>query len=265
MPFFDEKGRLLGFRGITRDITERKRNEEQQKENYKKVQKANEKLQVVGSLTRHDVINKLSSINAQAYLVRKKYGDDPQIAKAMDTIRLAVEQTNKLFEFSKLYERIGSEELTAIDVQGTFNEAKSLLGASQVEFSCNCNGLKVLADSMLLQVFYNLIDNSLKHGQKVTEITLDCITNETEDKLVYRDNGVGVPIESKEKIFVNAFSADGKSGHGLYLVRRIIEEYGWSIKETGIQEVGARFEITMPKDTLEITMPKVTSVDAMQV
>lgn len=258
MPFFDEAGKLLGFRGITRDITERKRNEEQQKINYNKMQKANEKLQVVGSLTRHDVINKLSSINAQAYLVKKKFGDNSDITKAMDTIRLAIEQSNKLFEFSKLYERIGSEELKSIDVLGAFNEAKSLLGASQIKSVCNCNNLKVQADSMLLQVFYNLIDNSLRHGQKVTEIQLSCISNETEDRLVYSDNGVGVATKVKEKIFANAFSADGKSGHGMYLVRRIIEEYGWYIKETGTPQEGARFEFIIPKRRLEISMPNIT-------
>ena len=265
MPFFDENKNLLGFRGITRDITERKRNEEQQKINYKKIQKANEKLQVVGSLTRHDVINKLSSINAHAYVVKKKFGENPDIARAMDTIRLAVEQSNKLFEFSKLYEKIGSEELTAIDIQDTFTAAKNLLGTSQVKLTCNCNGLKVSADSMLLQVFYNLIDNSLKHGMHVTAIGLECITNEEEDILIYSDNGVGVPEESKKKIFENAITADGKSGHGLYLVRKIIEEYGWSIKETGTQDIGARFEITIPRGGPLIDMPKVTSVEGLKI
>jgi PAS domain S-box-containing protein len=77
VPFFDETGKLLGFWGITRDITARKNSEEQQKINLKKMQKANEKLQVVGSLTRHDIINKLSNINAQAYLVKKEITQSP--------------------------------------------------------------------------------------------------------------------------------------------------------------------------------------------
>lgn len=227
------------------------------------MQKANEKLQVVGSLTRHDVINKLATINAQAYLVKKKFGDNPQIAQAMDTIKLAVEQSNKLFEFSKFYERIGSEELTVLDIQETFNGATKLLAATHVKFKCSCD-LKVQADSMLLQVFYNLIDNSLKHGAKVTEIRLDCSTSETEERLIYSDNGDGVPANSKEKVFAKAFSADGKSGHGLYLVRKIVEEYGWSIKETGIPGVGARFEVTIPKAKPQVAMPNVTSVDTLQ-
>lgn len=118
---------------------------------------------------------------------------------------------------------------------------------------------------MLLQVFYNLIENSLKHGQKVTEVQLDCTTSETEDRISYSDNGVGVHANSKEKIFANAFSVDGKSGHGLYLVRKIIEEYGGSIKEKGIPDVGARFEIIIPKGGPLIAMPKITSVEGMKI
>jgi signal transduction histidine kinase len=116
---------------------------------------------------------------------------------------------------------------------------------------------------MLLQVLYNLIDNSLKHGMRVSEIQLDYIATETDDKIIYSDNGIGVPTKSKERIFANTFSADGKSGHELYLVRKIIEEYSWSIKETGTPEEGARFEITIPKPTQPTAMPKVTSVEEM--
>lgn len=228
------------------------------------MQKANEKLQVVGGLTRHDVINKLSIINAQAYLVKKKFGDNPQIVKAMDTIKLAVEQSNKLFEFSKHYEKIGSEELTNLDIPETFSQAKNLFSASEVKFTCNCNNLRVMADSLLLQAFYNLIDNSLKHGQKVTQIQLDWSTEETVDKLVYSDDGVGISENLKEKVFANAFSRDGKSGHGLYLVRKIVEEYGWSIKETGVPNAGARFEIIIPKANPSAVMPPATSGEYMK-
>jgi signal transduction histidine kinase len=83
-----------------------------------------------------------------------------------------VEQSNKLFEFSSLYERIGVEELTEIDVGDCFDQASALMPVLSVEIINNCRGLVVLADSLLRQVFYNLIDNSLKHGSKVTRIQL---------------------------------------------------------------------------------------------
>ncbi len=246
-PFFDDQGALLGFRGVTRDITERKKNEEKQKLNCTKTQQANEKLQVVGGLTRHDITNKLSSIKIQTYLIKKKFGDNPELVKAIEGIELAVEQSNKLFEFSSLYERIGVEELTQIDVGDCFDQAKALMPVLSVEIINNCRGLAVLADSLLRQVFYNLIDNSLKHGSKVTRIQLDYRQNGSALYLIYTDNGVGVTQGDKDKIFENGFGPNGATNHGLQLVKKMIEAYGWSIKEAGTPGLGASFEIVIRK------------------
>ncbi len=264
-PFFDDQGKLLGFRGITRDITERKTNEENQSIFLKKLQKANEKLQVVGSLTRHDVTNKLSSIRAQTYLIKKKFGDNPELVKAIGGIELAVEQSDRLFEFSRLYERIGAEALSPVNVWESFNQAKDLLSIVSVEIVNNCHGLTVSADSLLRQVFYNLIDNSLKHGKKITQINLDYRKDESAIILIYQDNGVGIPLEAKDKIFEAGFSTSGGSGLGLQLVKKIIEEYGWSIKETGIPGLGAKYEIMIPLNEYKVPLPKVNSIEDMSV
>ena len=52
-----------------------------------------------------------------------------------------------------------------------------------------CQGLEVVADSLLKQLFYNFIDNSLKHGEKVTQIRLHYTKDDDGVKLVYEDNG----------------------------------------------------------------------------
>lgn len=247
-PFFDDQGALLGFRGVTRDITERKKNEEQQKRNCTKTQQANEKLQVVGGLTRHDITNKLSSIKIQTYLIKKKFGDNPELVKAIEGIELAVAQSNKLFEFSSLYERIGAEELTQIDVEDCFDQARALMPDLSVQIINSFRGLVVLADSLLRQVFYNLINNSLKHGSKVTQIQLDYRQNNSVLYLIYSDNGVGVPQGVKDKIFEEGFGTNGATNHGLQLVKKMIEAYGWPIKEAGNPGLGAMFEIVIRKN-----------------
>jgi signal transduction histidine kinase len=75
----------------------------------------------------------------------------------------------KIFDFAKMYEQIGVEERTYINVEGTFKEAVALLsGFLNVKVVNDCRGLSLLADSFLRQLFFNLIDNSLKHGKKAT-------------------------------------------------------------------------------------------------
>ena len=64
-------------------------------------------------------------------------------------------------------------------------------------------------------------------------------------KLIYEDDGAGIPNTEKKKIFEEGY---GKAtGHGLYLIKKLCEVYGWTIKETGKQGKGAQFTITIPK------------------
>ena len=149
------------------DITALKMMEEKLREDHAKLEIANEKLQVVGSLTRHDVKNKHSVIAANMYLLKKQISDRPELLKYLAGIDLAVNQSEKIFEFSRLYEKIGSEEPSMIDVSENFEEAIKLLPeTNKLSIVNDCKGLKLLADSMLRQLFYNLIDNSLKHGEE---------------------------------------------------------------------------------------------------
>ena len=66
---------------VARNITERKEAEKKLKENNPRIELMNEKLRVVGSLTRHDVRNKLSAVNGYTYLLKKKHADQADIVK----------------------------------------------------------------------------------------------------------------------------------------------------------------------------------------
>ena len=118
-----------------------------------------------------------------------------------------------------------------------------------------------MADSLLRLFFYNLIDNSLKHGEKVSQIRFysekikkhEGDVEETGEyglKLVYEDNGIGIPMAKKEKIFKEVYGKG--TGYGLYLLRKMCEVYGWTIRETGKQGKGARFIISIPKESARL-------------
>lgn len=91
-----------------------------------------------------------------------------------------------------------------------------------------------------------MIDNSLKHGEKVTQVRLYYLKDPSEITLFYEDDGVGIPDDSKTKLFGEGFTTGGGTGLGLAMLRKILQVYGWSIKETGTPGNGARFEITIP-------------------
>ena len=110
-----------------------------------------------------------------------------------------------------------------------------------------CYGLTVLADSLLRSLFYNLIDNSLKYGQKLSRIRIYYEKKDGELKLNYEDDGVGIAWDAKPKIFDEGYTTGKGSGYGLYLVKRMMEVYGWAIQETGTPGKGAQFTIAIPK------------------
>ena len=239
--------KTIGFQAITRDITERKQAEKALKETLEKVQTLNEKLEVVGKLTRHDIRNKLQVITSNVYLAKQMLTGDHETLEHLSEIESAVGQVGKIFEFARIYEKLGMEKLAYIDAEKSLKEAvmqfSDLHGAKIVN---DCHGLTVLADSLLRQIFYNLIHNSLKHGEKVSRIRVYYEeVGKGKLKLVYDDDGVGIPKAEKKKIFREGYGKG--TGYGLYLIGKMCEVYGWTIKETGKEGKGAQFTMSIPK------------------
>ena len=209
--------------------------------------RVNEKLGVVGSLTRHDVRNKLSAVTGYAYLLKKKHSDEVDVVEGLGKMEVAVRESMKIFDFAKMYEQLGAEELVLTDVEAKIDEATNLFSGSLPKIINDCEGLEVIADSLLKQLFYNLLDNSLKHGGKVTQIRLHLTKDGDGIKLFYEDDGVGIPGANKPKLFPEGFTTGKSTGLGLFLIKKMVEVYGWKISEEGEPGKGARFAISIPK------------------
>jgi two-component system cell cycle sensor histidine kinase/response regulator CckA len=236
------EGQLVGYVGVYKDISVLKNAEE-------KLETMNEKLRVVGELTRHDVRNKLSTITGNIYLSKKKLPEHTDVLERFKEMELACEQIVRIFNFAKDYEMLGAEELTYIDVENAVQKAVSLFSDLKgVKIANQSHGLTVLADTLLRQLFYNLIDNSLRYGVKISQIRIHY--GKTEGKhlrLVYQDDGVGIAQTAKPKLFQEGYTTSNGSGHGLYLIKKMTEVYGWTIEENGQPGRGAKFVITVPR------------------
>jgi len=229
--------------GIARDISERKRIEAALKT-------MNEKLRVVGGLTQHDVRNKLSTMLGRIYLVKEKLSDYHEALVDLDEVQSAIGEAERILDFARIYETLGIEDLTDVNVSDKIKEAISLRPEVQsalqgVKIVDETKGLTVLADSLVRHLFYNLIHNSIMHGQNVGQITIRYSQGNEGLKLICEDNGVGINKVEKEKIFEKGYGKG--TGFGLYLIRMICEVYGWTIKETGKARKGAQFTMTIPR------------------
>jgi PAS domain S-box-containing protein len=254
-PIFNEEGVFVGAASIATDITSQKSTEadltfslESLSNSLDKIAELNEKLRVVGSLTRHDVRNKLSTVTAYAYLLKKRHSDQVDIVDGLGKMEQAVKQTSRIFDFAKMYEQIGEEELTYVDAEEKLKEAAALFSGPIPTVMNECHGSKVLADSFLRQMFFNFIDNTIKYGKKTKTIRVHFERADQDSiKLVYEDDGVGVPSENKPRLFSEVFSTGGSTGFGLFLIKKMMDVYGWQIQENGKPGEGAKFIITIPK------------------
>lgn len=205
---------------------------------------AEEKINVVGRLTRHDALNKFSVIINNVYLAKLHVSDKGKLLKYFDAIELAVDQIKEIFNFASVYEKIGVDKLTLVDVGDCIEVAKKTVGLEKIKLLNECVGITVLADSLLVSVFYNLMHNSILHGKSVKQIRIYSEQNNEVIKLFFEDDGIGIPPNQKALIFKEGYGK--KTGYGLYLIQKICETYGWTIKETGKMKNGAKFEIIIP-------------------
>jgi len=233
--------------GIVTDISELKKAQKDLNQTMNELVRVNEKLSVVGSLTRHDVRNKLSAVTGYTYLLKKKHKDQADIVEGLCKIEQAVADSERIFEFAKMYEQLGVEELSYVDVGQAVDEAASLFSGLNIKVINECHGRSVLADSCLRQMFYNFIDNTRKYGVNATTIK---VYYEQEDsggfRLIFEDDGLGISSENKLKLFKEGFSTGASTGFGLFLIKKMIDVYGWTITEEGEPGKGVKFKLTIP-------------------
>jgi signal transduction histidine kinase len=146
---------------------------------------------------------------------------------------------------------IGLEELVPVDVGKIIQNAVNLISDLKgVKVENQCMGFEVIADSLLTQVIYNLIDNTLKYGEKVSTISISAQKFDKDSfKLIYKDDGAGIADQFRENLFEKGCGRG--TGLGLYLIRTISEVYGWTIKETGQAGKGVQFEFTIPNEKVK--------------
>jgi signal transduction histidine kinase len=101
-----------------------------------------------------------------------------------------------------------------------------------------------MADPLVGRVFYNLVENSIRHGDGVKRIRVSAEPRGDAMLVVYEDDGVGIKDEDRAHIFEKGFGRN--SGYGLFLIREILAITGITIEEKGKAGKGVRFEMTVP-------------------
>ncbi|WP_319580868.1 response regulator [uncultured Methanospirillum sp.] len=227
---------------LSYEITERKRIEGA-------LSQANSKLNLLSSITRHDMKNILMAI--RGYHDLSIIGNpDPAFKTYLDKETDLFAKLANQIEFTKLYEELG----TYGAVWTPLSMVKGIVfpKSQAIDLTITPEALKyeIFADPLIEKVFYNLFENSVRHGGGVTCISLSAEPDGDNLRVCVNDNGSGVTDEEKEQIFMRGYGKN--TGLGLFLVREILSITDISITEIGREGEGACFELIIPTDAFRI-------------
>ncbi len=213
--------------------------------NYREaLQKANEKLNLLSDITRHDILNHLTSLLGYLELMKDESPEEaPFYIVKIEELAKTIETQ---ISFTSDYQHMGVLAPRWQRIDRIIRDVSVQSGHFGLEIESATGPVEVYADPLLTKVFVNLIDNALRHGDHSSRIAISFHQTGTGGVIVFEDNGKGVPDDLKEKIFNRGFGRN--TGYGLFLVRAILDITGIAIHETGVEGNGARFEISMGPD-----------------
>ncbi len=207
----------------------------------------------------HEIKNPLTPIQLSAERMRRKLAalDEPQselVRECTTTIIGEVESLKNLVDEFSQFARMPAPRAVPTDLHQLLNEALSLYDglftdvAIERRFDTDIPFVRVDPEQ-LRRVVINLVDNAVeaidRNGTIVLETALD--TANSLVRVTVADDGAGIPLEEREKLFLPYYSTKGRgSGLGLAIVRRIVAEHGGNIDVTDNLPRGTRFTIELP-------------------
>ncbi len=205
---------------------------------------ANKKLTLLSGITRHDIISQLTVLQLYLEILENKLPDS-SYHEYFKKIGIATDRISSIVRFTQEYEKIGVNTPVWVDVSAIVDAAKKegVSGHLRLVNDLPAN-IEVFSDALIANVCYNIIDNAVRYGGKITTIRFSVEDPGDYHLIVCEDDGEGVAVEEKEKIFDRGFGKN--TGFGLALSRDILAVTGITIKETGEPGKGARFEIMVP-------------------
>lgn len=201
----------------------------------------NDKLNTVSGITRHDISNQIMVLKGNLLLLEQHQADN-RVRELCMRMNRSVDIISRTIEIARDYEITGVNAPIWQEIAPLVRK----LPSTMVSIDKNVYGLSLFADPLLEKIFFNLLDNSEKHGGGVDRINVTCIHEKDGVRLVWEDNGMGIPVDAKGSLFRSPTNTDRV--HGLYLIRKILNSTGIQIEETGILGKGARFEIIVPSN-----------------
>ena len=232
--------------------------EVQKQENLEKLASLGD---VAGGIA-HDFKNVLSGISGRLSLAEIEAAGVGELPRLLSEVQQAVERGNRLTNQLLTFAKGGAPEIIPLQLANfVATEAEFAAAGSALRFQYRVEDdlWAVAADpGQLAQVVQNLVVNAIHatDGKGSIEVSLRNVDVEVADgprlqtkrhvELEFTDDGPGIPLEIRDRIFDVYFSTKGSSGLGLAIMQSIVHRHGGSVSVDPSKESGATFTIRLP-------------------
>jgi PAS domain S-box-containing protein len=270
LPVFDDAGRFVGYRGVGRHITERKRAEASLRTMQSQLAHAN-RVATVGQLTAsisHEVAQpvaaSITNANAALRWLGAKPPDLDEVHAALDRILRNGKRASEVIGRIRALVRREAPRYDRFDLNEMIRE---IIVLTQAELSRTgislqtrlTEGLPLVTGDrvQLQQVILNLILNAVEAMSGSADQTSDLLITTDQDgadglHISVCDSGPGLPPDAMARLF-EAFYTTKPSGMGmgLSICRTIVEAHGGRIWAAPNEPRGAVFQFTLPREPAE--------------
>jgi light-regulated signal transduction histidine kinase (bacteriophytochrome) len=256
-----EGGRIAGAVVVYRDITERKRAEEELKRLVNELERSNKELEQFAYVASHDLQEPLRMVSSYVQLLERRYKGsldekaDRYIFFAVD----GVQRMQNLIDGLLAYSRVSrGAAFSAVDMNRAYNKAVMNLSVAIREAAAviTRDELPVVGgdELQLTQVFQNLIGNAIKFRVKDRQPRVHVAADRAGNEWFFSvtDNGIGIDPQYAQRIFLIFQRLHSReeypgTGIGLSLCKRIVERHGGRIWVESVPGQGTTFMFSIPR------------------
>jgi PAS domain S-box-containing protein len=256
-----EAGRIAGAVVVYRDITERKRAEEELKRLVNELERSNKELEQFAYVASHDLQEPLRMVASYVQLLQRRYKAqldekaDRYIFFAVD----GVQRMQKLIDGLLAYSRVSrGAKFSRVKMNLAYNEAVMNLSVAIREAGAIVTREELPEvtgdETQLIQVFQNLIGNAIKFTvqDRAPRVHVTAARSGGEDLFSVTDNGIGIDPQYAQRIFLifqrlHSREEYAGTGIGLSLCKRIIERHGGRIWMESAPGRGTTFTFSIPR------------------